>query len=272
MPRSLLFILAMGTAMTVHAASPWPRGSQAAVSLTYDDSPLSHLQNAVPALDRQRLKGTFFINPGQQPFRDNRAAWAKVAGSGHEVASHTFTHPCCRDFSFVPKGQGLEDLNRSQMAAQLDDTIAALKGIGVTSMASFAYPCGQGYFGEKKESYIPLLRTRHLYARGVGQPDRFNADRSKLDPYAISSVDGAKTLAELETLAEQAAAQGGWLVFYFHGVGGDHLAVDGQVHEQFLKYLAANPKRYWVAPFVEVGDRVFAKKSPAKKAGRKKLL
>ena len=38
--------------------------------------------------------------------------------------------------------------------------------------------------------------------------------------------------------------------FTFHGVGGDHLSVTAQTHEEFLKYLAANKDTYWVNTFI----------------------
>ena len=43
----------------------WPDGIQGAVSLTFDDGHETHIQNAIPTLDRHGLKGTFNINPGR---------------------------------------------------------------------------------------------------------------------------------------------------------------------------------------------------------------
>ena len=86
----------LGAAMNLNAASPWPNASQAAVSLTYDDSPPTHLAVAVPALDRYKLKGTFYVNPGQKPFQDSKAGWAAASKNGLEISSHTMTHPCSR--------------------------------------------------------------------------------------------------------------------------------------------------------------------------------
>ncbi len=255
-----LFLLSLAVVLSASAsvsgASPWPHGAKAAVSLTYDDSPMSHLDIAIPALDRAGLKGTFFVNPGQKPFRQNKKAWAKVAKSGHEIGSHTMTHPCTRSFDFVPKGQGLEDLNTAQITAQIDDTIKAIKAIGVREVPSFAYPCGQSFYGEDKASYIPIVKKRHLYARSASH-DKI-PDPATVDLYQVPVFSGATDLATLTALAEEAARTGGWLVIIFHGVGGDHLAVDGKVHEDLLKFLATRSKDLWVAPFGEVGKTVSA--------------
>ena len=39
----------------------WPEGRRAAVSLSYDDAVPSQLDNAIPALDRHGLKGSFYL-------------------------------------------------------------------------------------------------------------------------------------------------------------------------------------------------------------------
>jgi len=38
--------------------------------------------------------------------------------------------------------------------------------------------------------------------------------------------------------------------FTFHGVGGDHLAVSREAHQQLIDFLAANPQ-YWTTTFIE---------------------
>ena len=47
----------------------WPDGRRAAVSLAYDDALDSQLDHAIPALDRHRLKGSFYIVPDNAPVR-----------------------------------------------------------------------------------------------------------------------------------------------------------------------------------------------------------
>ena len=62
--RSLAAMGLLATAALAHAATgpfPWPHGAKAAVSLAYDDAIDSQLDNAIPALDRVGLKGSFYL-------------------------------------------------------------------------------------------------------------------------------------------------------------------------------------------------------------------
>ena len=58
---------------------PW-NGSPAAFSLTFDDGDPSHLDVAVPELDKRGLKGTFFLIANQLPREEE---WRKLPAAGH---------------------------------------------------------------------------------------------------------------------------------------------------------------------------------------------
>ena len=38
----------------------------------------------------------------------------------------------------------------------------------------------------------------------------------------------------------------------FHGIGGDHLAVSKEAHEQLIKYLAENQDKYWTDTYINI--------------------
>src|SRR5512138_1743299 len=67
---------------------PWPDGQRAAVSLAYDDSLPSQLDNAIPALDRHGLKGSFYLTLAADPVRDRLEDWRAAARNGHELGNH----------------------------------------------------------------------------------------------------------------------------------------------------------------------------------------
>lgn len=46
----------------------------------------------------------------------------------------------------------------------------------------------------------------------------------------------------------------GLLILVFHGVGGGHLKVEAEEHENLLRYLKENDANVWVAPVIEVAD------------------
>ena len=40
--------------------------------------------------------------------------------------------------------------------------------------------------------------------------------------------------------------------FTFHGIGGDHLSVSKEAHDELLKYLAENRGIYWTDTFINI--------------------
>ena len=38
----------------------------------------------------------------------------------------------------------------------------------------------------------------------------------------------------------------------FHGIGGDHLAVSNDAHDELLAYLASNSDKYWVDTYLNI--------------------
>jgi len=73
-------------------------GAKAAVSLQFDDSMISQLQNALPLLNARRLRATLFINPGRPQHQAHLHEWeVDVPRAGHELANHTLHHTGAKD-------------------------------------------------------------------------------------------------------------------------------------------------------------------------------
>ena len=58
---------------------PWPNGARAAVSLAYDDALPTHLDTAIPALDRHGLRGSFYLVLSADTVRTRLADWRAAA-------------------------------------------------------------------------------------------------------------------------------------------------------------------------------------------------
>ena len=71
----------------------WPKGKQAAVSLTYDDGLPVHYTLAGPLLERHNLRATFYP-PIYSDLRLHPDRWRELATAGHELGNHTVFHPC----------------------------------------------------------------------------------------------------------------------------------------------------------------------------------
>lgn len=224
------------------AACHRPLG-RAAVTLTYDDALPSQLSTAAPALAKHDLKATFFV----LDVRSDPAPWAALHAAGHELGSHTFKHPCPKSNTWVAPGDANEDYDEARMASELDASLALLGELGQAAPFTFAYPCGVTWLGAQ-QSYVPLVQTRFGAARGVA-PGLAGAGVDLFDvPASFLTGDGAELIA----LADSARESGSWVVFGFHGVGGDHSPVSAAAHESLLAHLDDHRSELYVATFGEL--------------------
>ena len=102
-----------------------------AVSLTFDDAFPSQIEKAIPILDAKGLHATFFVHTEnvKETWASTWGAWRAAAASGHEVGSHTKTHP---NLTHVRSARQL----RSEIAGSADIIEQQLG----TRPISFAYP------------------------------------------------------------------------------------------------------------------------------------
>src|SRR5688500_3044760 len=68
----------------------WSGFRNAAVSYTFDDNCSNQVAIAIPALNTYGFKGTFFLVTNWGP---NWTGYKSAATNGHEIASHTASHP-----------------------------------------------------------------------------------------------------------------------------------------------------------------------------------
>jgi peptidoglycan/xylan/chitin deacetylase (PgdA/CDA1 family) len=236
------------TAATNIGGFAWPDGARAAVSLTYDDALRSQLDNAVPVLDANGVRATFFLSQATRQFDALAARFSALLATGHELASHTVAHPCERELP----GYTLE-----RMGADLDQNIQTLRSMGAAGALTFAYPCGITTLGPSTVSYVPLVHERFLAARST---DWAIADPHTVDLDLVPSMgpDAAPTAARAIDLACQAQAAGGWLVLGFHGIGerAEYLPMPQAAHDELIRWLSRHAPSLWIAPFGTVAAHV----------------
>ena len=103
----------------------------AAVSMTFDDGLPSQLEKAIPILDKYGLNATFFIHTDniKPTWASTWDAWVPVVKSGHEVGSHTKSHPALSELSNARRIR--DEINGSANYIE--------QNLGVRPI-SFAYP------------------------------------------------------------------------------------------------------------------------------------
>ena len=230
----------------------WPHKAKAAINLAYDDALPSQLDNAVPALNRYKLKGTFYVPVGAETIHTRLKEWRKIASKGHELANHSIFHQCSGSLpgrEWVAVERDLDNLTVAQMRDQIIVANNYLHAIDGKTERTYTPPCidlnagGQNYIGAISNQFVAIKAK----SGGV------TPDMQSLDPYAVgvdfpSNVSGQQLIA----IAKEAAAKGTMANFTFHGIGGDHLSVTKEAHEELLKYLAENRSIYWTDTFINI--------------------
>jgi peptidoglycan/xylan/chitin deacetylase (PgdA/CDA1 family) len=250
--------LFIGLAMLVPVAASaegagfrWPNGARAAVSLAYDDAAPSQLDNAIPALDRHGLKGSFYLTLAADSVRTRMDEWRAAARNGHELGNHTLFHQCSAKGpgrTWVAPAQDLDRTSAAQMQAQVELANTMLHAIDGSTEFTLTAPCGDRIAADG--DYIARVRDLFVGVKlgwGAVVPDMRTLDRGAVPVVTPSGVSGAELIA----MVEEAGRRGTMVNFTFHGIGGDHLSVSNEAHEALLAYLARHRDRYWTATFRE---------------------
>lgn len=266
--RSLsLFIgLIAGLATQANAADTvfkWPNGAKAAVNLAYDDALDSQLDTAIPALNKYKLKGTFYLNVVSPTLNTRLEEWRKAAKQGHELGNHSIFHQCSKSSpgrEWVPADRDLDKLSVTQMQDQVKVTNSFLHAIDGKTERTYTPPCIDLNAGGA--NYVDGLKSEFIAFKATG--GGVTPDMKTLDPYRVgvdfpANVTGAQLIA----IVKEAASKGTMANFTFHGVGGDHIVTSKEAHEELLKYLADNKDIYWTDTFVNIMK--YVKEQQAKK-------
>lgn len=253
-------ILLMATVLTVIPSSfaaqqhsfTWPKGAKAAVSLAYDDALDSQLDNAIPTLNKHGLKGSFYLILARDTLSRRLDDWRAAANAGHELANHTLFHQCSGSLpgrDWVLPHRDLDKISAAQLQDQILLGNMMLHAIDGKHERTFTTPCGDLKAGG--ENYINNIKSEFVAIKSA--PGGVTPNMATLDPYAVGVDSPANvTGKQLIAVVKAAAKKGTMANFTFHGIGGDHLSVSREAHEELLQYLANNKDIYWVDTFINI--------------------
>lgn len=183
------------------------RNRRAIVSFTFDDFPRSAVSNGARLLEEYDARGTFYLT-GSYCGRvvDDVPQYgaedvAALAGTGHEIGCHTFSHPRVSTLSAAALNREI-DLNAAFLARHLPGL----------ELRTFAYP-----FGDLSFAATMCLQSRFAGCRS-SQPGLNSgiADLGRLR--SIRLYDRVISPAEVSDLIRQAVKETAWLIFYTHDV------------------------------------------------------
>ncbi len=264
LPLILSLILGLNAQAQAEAdAFKWPNGAKAAVNLAYDDALDSQLDNAIPSLNKYKLKGTFYLNVVSPTLNTRLDEWRTAAKEGHELGNHSIFHQCSKSVpgrDWVPADRDLDKVSVTQMQDQVKVTNSFLHAIDGKTERTYTPPCIDLNAGGA--NYVDGLKSEFVAIKGMS--GGVTPDMKTLDPYKVgvdfpTNVTGQQLIA----MVKDAAAKGTMVNFTFHGIGAEHLVVSKEAHEELLKYLADNKDIYWTDTFVNIMK--YVKEQQAKK-------
>jgi len=196
-------------------------GADAAVSLQFDDSMTTQLQNAVPLLDARKIRATFFVITGSWQYGQHKHAWEiDLPKAGHEIANHTVHHTGAKN---------VEELQEE--IGGCSEYLATVFG-PKPRLVSFAIPGGVPW-NFTREQLDPIFQKYHL----VLAENRNFFDEKTTDPVKF---------------VQTALDKGTWTNVAMHGVGGEWLSTGIPTLTRLLDFMVANRDRLWIAPEIEV--------------------
>lgn len=242
---SLLLLGAASLHLSAQTSFQWPEGKRVAVSLSFDDARESQALDGIDLFARHGAKVTFYVNPRSMEKQLDK--WKLAVAQGHEIGSHSDSHPCSGNFPFSRKN-ALEDYTMAKLEADLntaDRDIQRLLGLKATT---FAYPCGSKFIGRgvKTQSYVPIVARR--FRAGRGFRDEAANDPAYCDLAQTLGVDSdGMTFDQMKQAVVKATRQGGWLVFAGHNIGKPGNQTTGiAVLEEFLRYAKDPANGIWL--------------------------
>ncbi len=231
----LLLVVFTGSAFAAHEITAWPDNKKGALSLTFDDGCPSHASQGGPALDAREVKGTFFVTTdwvgGWSPGWN---FWNSAAGNGHEIASHSMTHP------------RLTSLSSNEVEEEVSGSKSVIDAqIPNQQCISFAYP-----YGDLDSSVASIAQNIYIASRGI--TCELNSEPFDWANVRACSPDSGDDIFLWTDAAEQ---QGSWLVVYIHTlIGGSDGCWGSWENDEFTTYLDyLLSKDLWVGTF---GDAV----------------
>ena len=255
---------------TVNHSAFW-KPYTGAVSLTFDDGRPCQLQKAIPMLNKFGLRGSFYINPRGDAWRERLAPWAEVAQAGHEVGNHTLSHFCSNNLIGRPGGlddHSLEDVEADILAAQ--ERLAEIAPH--QRHWSFAYPCYQTFVGRGNthQSYVPVVARHFICGRAGGEYGIANiphlVDLACVHGLATDRMSGFEMIGLVEALA----SKGQWVILTFHDIDGSRLTVGAYDFNLLLDYLQRRSDAIWTAPIAEVAEKIAAAQDGQRKDERQR--
>lgn len=218
-----------------YEVATWRGFKAAAITYTLDDNTSNQLPVAIPLFDQYNFKTTLFTVTSWGP---DWAGLRTASANGHEVTSHTLTHPSLNGLSAA---QQLTELQQSQATIRANVPTARCETVAYPNCVTGDLPTIQSYYIAGRVCSGQLMPAT--------PPDFYN-----LSAIITGSAGAVQTAANFNARVDAARTAGGWCVFLTHGINGDGGYSPTQSTElaAHLAYVNTNSADFWVGTFSDV--------------------
>jgi peptidoglycan/xylan/chitin deacetylase (PgdA/CDA1 family) len=185
-------------------------GNAPMVSFTFDDVPRSAATVGAPMLEEFGGRATFYV--AGSLVSQWSGLWAGIGAdeiidlhrNGHEIACHTFSH------------RRATELDAAAMEAEIEQNRRYFHGLDASiRLENFAYPYGLASLLRKRQLGNTFRSSRGILP-GVNS-DLVDLHFLRATPLIDEDID----TSGVERAFDEAAACGGWLIFYGHDVAAE---------------------------------------------------
>ena len=177
---------------------------RAIVSFSFDDCPVTGIENGVRVLEKENWLSTVYVSCGLFETENhlgkmmNGADALALHTSGHEIGEHSYSH---QDAVTLGLNRFLSDVDRNQ---------AELSELGLPPSETFAYP-----YGETFPKLKSAVSDRFKGTRGITK----TVHRKEVDLNQIGSLPlFTDTIDDAVAAVKDLRRSGGWLTFFTHDV------------------------------------------------------
>lgn len=208
----------------------WKDNKQGAFSMMFDDSVPTDIKNVVPELQKRKLIGVFYVNPGAWGWKKEHEAWEKTMPTlpGVVFGNHTMTH----------KGaHNVEELDKEVRLCNevINNVVPATR----SRLVSFGRP------GVPKENWTVTDDEIQSVLKKYNLVLRPNSG-AQMAMLSVKSPD------QMLHVVDKAMAQGGYAWICFHGVGGDWIVTPMDIFTQFLDGLETRRSHVWITDHISI--------------------
>jgi peptidoglycan/xylan/chitin deacetylase (PgdA/CDA1 family) len=216
----------------------WRGNKKAAYTFTIDDGVPQPTPIMARIFNENHVKATWY--PVVKDWTDWQM-WAELVKAGHEVGSHTRTHPVLKNLTDAQKTDEIVG-SKTIMERELRKYVPDYQCL------TFAFPGG---FADADEASLEIARKNYIAAkRGWG----INPASPELNGYKSQGPRTATPLAQYNGWVDEALETGGWQTETYHGIQGvgGWEATPLNIFEKHVQYAASKSDELWIDTVAEI--------------------